>query len=315
MKLTFINVGYGEAILIEHQGYNILIDGGGNLNFEGFPYRIQTHEYLKNQKIEKLDLVISTHFHEDHICGLVPVVRNCKVSEYWCIYDDFNRKRLKCSLKNTKELEIFYDALNAHLDILEILKKSKTKIKIIKEPKEQILLCSGLILDILGPSEEKSSVLHGQMKNALENTENQEELLKEIDKTLNEKSIIVRLTAEGKSVFLSGDATAKDCLHLKEKQKLLESNVLKLGHHGQIDSIEDWFLKQTKPEVVVTCASEDRRYNSANPKVYEQICDIVPNVKLVFSDNVELEPYTSIQKPHSATEIYCNKAGIKIEYV
>ena len=40
MRITFVNVGYGDAILMESDtGYTALLDGGGNLpqEFEGDP--------------------------------------------------------------------------------------------------------------------------------------------------------------------------------------------------------------------------------------------------------------------------------------
>lgn len=44
MRITFVNVGYGDAILMESDtGYTALLDGGGNLpqEFEGDPYRVR----------------------------------------------------------------------------------------------------------------------------------------------------------------------------------------------------------------------------------------------------------------------------------
>ena len=44
MRITFVNVGYGDAILMESDtGYTALFDGGGNLpqQFEGDPYRVR----------------------------------------------------------------------------------------------------------------------------------------------------------------------------------------------------------------------------------------------------------------------------------
>ena len=76
MEMTFINVGYGDAILVQNQGFTLLLDGGSSLpeEFEGFEYRIPAVEYLKAQEIEQIDLLVISHIHEDHVCGLEAIL-------------------------------------------------------------------------------------------------------------------------------------------------------------------------------------------------------------------------------------------------
>ena len=47
MEVTVINVGYGDAILVEtDDGHRLLLDGGSALTseFEGDPYRIRSSD-------------------------------------------------------------------------------------------------------------------------------------------------------------------------------------------------------------------------------------------------------------------------------
>jgi competence protein ComEC len=81
LVITFINVGYGESILLE-AGENksktvILIDGGSGEDGEytGNTGRIRTVEYLAKKGIAVLDLAVVSHVHEDHVCGLEQFVR------------------------------------------------------------------------------------------------------------------------------------------------------------------------------------------------------------------------------------------------
>lgn len=69
----FIDVGQGDATLIKTSGKNILIDGGDN-DKGG-----TVVDYLKKQNVEKIDYVIATHPHADHIGGLDNVINNFKV--------------------------------------------------------------------------------------------------------------------------------------------------------------------------------------------------------------------------------------------
>lgn len=71
----FIDVGQGDAILIEAPGYAALIDGGPGAAGQA------VCGYIKEQGIKSIDLVIATHPHEDHIGGLVDVLKEFPVKE------------------------------------------------------------------------------------------------------------------------------------------------------------------------------------------------------------------------------------------
>ncbi|OIQ60342.1 hydroxyacylglutathione hydrolase [Moorella thermoacetica] len=70
LRVHFLDVGQGDAILVQLPGgKNILIDAGTN---EAGPAVVQ---YLKQYAVVKLDYVIGTHPHEDHIGGLDQVIK------------------------------------------------------------------------------------------------------------------------------------------------------------------------------------------------------------------------------------------------
>ncbi len=68
VRLHFIDVDQGDSILIEDNGHFMLIDAG--VNEKG----AAVTEYLKELGAEKLDYVIGTHPHNDHIGGLDTVI-------------------------------------------------------------------------------------------------------------------------------------------------------------------------------------------------------------------------------------------------
>ena len=91
--LTLLDVGQGDSILIElTDGKRVLVDGGG---VSSGGYRSLVDEgtfsigedvvspYLFKRRIRRLDAVVLTHAHHDHIDGLFDVLQNFEVREVW----------------------------------------------------------------------------------------------------------------------------------------------------------------------------------------------------------------------------------------
>jgi len=68
LTVSYLDVGQADSVLITTKGAAMLIDAGNNSDGAGIV------SYLKNKGITKLDYVIGTHPHEDHIGGLDDVI-------------------------------------------------------------------------------------------------------------------------------------------------------------------------------------------------------------------------------------------------
>lgn len=73
LRVHFIDVGQGDSILIQAGERAMLVDAGTNESGS-----IVT-EYLSSLNITKLDYLIGTHPHEDHIGGLDDVIRSFEI--------------------------------------------------------------------------------------------------------------------------------------------------------------------------------------------------------------------------------------------
>lgn len=75
LKVHYIDVGQADSELIQVDGKNILIDAGCNDD--------KTLKYLKSINVTKLDYVIATHPHEDHIGGMTSIINNFTVDNFY----------------------------------------------------------------------------------------------------------------------------------------------------------------------------------------------------------------------------------------
>ena len=81
LYVTYINVGQGDSILIKVGDCDILIDAGTA------SYGSTVSNYLKNQGVDDIELMINTHPDADHCGGLTAVLNSFVVEEVWISKD------------------------------------------------------------------------------------------------------------------------------------------------------------------------------------------------------------------------------------
>ncbi|GAE29362.1 ComEC/Rec2 family competence protein [Halalkalibacter hemicellulosilyticus] len=78
LQVHFIDVGQGDAILVNlPNGQNMLVDGGEN------HYGTTVVNYIANRGISRLDYVVGTHPHSDHIGGLSDVINQFSIGRVY----------------------------------------------------------------------------------------------------------------------------------------------------------------------------------------------------------------------------------------
>ena len=73
LAVYYLDVGQGDAILLQQNGATMLIDTGDN-GIEN-----QLLEQLQQLNVTELDYLVCTHYHADHIGGVVEVLQNITV--------------------------------------------------------------------------------------------------------------------------------------------------------------------------------------------------------------------------------------------
>lgn len=83
MSITFVNVGQGDGAVVSITGgETLLIDGGGKYEFSDYDAGENIFlPYLIDNGYNKIDKAIVSHFHSDHVLGIISAVKNLEVGE------------------------------------------------------------------------------------------------------------------------------------------------------------------------------------------------------------------------------------------
>ncbi|MGI6010061.1 MAG: ComEC/Rec2 family competence protein [Ruminococcus sp.] len=305
MKLTFVNVGYGEAVLLEWENCTVLIDGG-SADLEEFADRssgrIPIWEYLSERKISHIDLMVNTHTHEDHISGLLKAAQLLPPGELWqSLPPDFYRglhslKGFSVSHPNRNK---FRNALDDYCELCSLTVKQGGRIRQMQAG-QSIKVGPDGVIHILAPSKEKISRMQHSLEELYAQTDPDAflEKLTVLDAQMNNYSLILMVECQGRRILLPGDTNREGYGGIPADA--LKADLFKVGHHGQIDGADKKLLDEVAPEAVVCCASSDRRYDSAHPDLirmmdeagirqYFSDCPQVPGIQILPHQELKFE--------------------------
>ena len=210
----FLDVGQGDSELIVTDTAAVLIDAGEQSAADDILADLQQYG------ITKLDWIIGTHPHADHIGGFPTILNYAAQNSDLTICNAMSPQLPDSMVPTTRTYEKFLDGIEANGLILT--------------PATSMTIDMGTAsLEIIpSPAEDYSS--------------------------LNDYSICAYLTCGDTSFFFTGDASKPEEKDLLEKGELdgIQADVLKVGHHGSRESSTDAFLAQLQPSyAVISCGT------------------------------------------------------------
>lgn len=235
LEVAFLNIGQGDAIFIETpNGNQILVDGGPGNNVIG--------ELSKRMSFfdDSIDMIVVTNPDRDHIEGFLSVLKKFDVG-------------LVVEPGTVTQTQV-YKNLEKAIDLEKDIKGVNAK-KVIARRGMDFLLDTDVHLFILFPDKDVSTF------------------------STNDGSIVAKLVYKNTSIMLTGDAPEKTEKYLVELESglsststaHLNSDILKVGHHGSKTSTSQDFLQKVLPKYAVISAGKNNSYGHPSPEVTDRL--------------------------------------------
>ena len=232
MEVVFLDVGQGDSAFLRFpNGATMLIDGGNRSSYFDNGSRVVV-PFLKAHNQRRVDVVLSSHPHSDHIGGLVAVLEQMKVAHYVdsgqeC--DTWTARRLR---QLVREKGIQYHRVAAG---------------------DRLAGLGGVEALVLHPTAEfvdaEGSSPHG----------------------LNNGSVVIRFSYGKTSLMFTGDAEVETDEPLLRWGGRLDVDILKVAHHGSPTSSRPRFIDALSPTTSVVSVGEINSFGHPSADVLDRL--------------------------------------------
>ena len=237
LRVHCIDVGQGDAVLVEFPGgRTMLIDAGPRS--PGFDAGERTVlPYLRRAGISRIDLLVVSHPHQDHLGGVPYLIGHMDVGR---IID--SGQPVRSSLYATY---------------------LRTSAATARTPEPA---AAGIALD-LAP-EARLYVLSPAVGFVDADTSH-------APPNLNNTSVVIRLLYGSVSFLFAADAEEEaEGAMMARYDGFLRSTFLKAGHHGSITSSSPSFLDAVRPEIVAVSVGRGNRFRHPSPVVLQRCASL-----------------------------------------
>jgi len=219
LRVTFLDVGPGDSILVEFPaGRKMLIDGGG-LHDERFDIGRQVvAPFLWRKKIRRIDYLVLTHPDPDHLKGLPFIASHFTIGEFW-----------SNGFPSTSE---------AYTELERTLKGRGLPSSSISEDKAPVEI-NGVRLSFFNPPH----LTPPRSRTPLPSF-------------INNQSLVLKLEYGRIGFLFAGDVEKEAEQRMIGAAHPLEATVLKVPHHGSLSSSSGPFIEAVRPTFAIFSVGE-----------------------------------------------------------
>lgn len=233
IRVTAIDVGQGSATLVEFpRGVTMLIDGGGFPDSTFDIGRFVIAPFLYTRRLSRIDIIVLTHPHPDHLQGLIYLAHHFGVREAWrtdwTADDDLYRLWEKALSDN-------------HIKVTLLSAQS---------PRRYL---SGAAIDFFWPPRTPA---------ANERSVSYEDI--------NDSSLVMKISYGANSFLITGDISSRVESLLLQSGRNIRSNLIFVPHHGSASSSSNSFIKAVSPQYAIASAGKKNAFLHPHPAVLER---------------------------------------------
>ena len=223
LRVTFLDVGQGDATVLELPGgETILVDGG--VAYERWDMgRMVVGPYLWDRGIRRLTHVIATHPQLDHVGGLSWIIEHFGIDQYWS--------------NGIQRTNRFYQRLRDAVEAKGLVER------VAREGEEMIRDGPCRLISLNPPPAESGSTLQ-EVRGS----------------ELNNLSVVLSLTCGQQSILLTADAEVEALTRLTDHPLVKAATVVKIPHHGAKSSLNPQWIQRLNAETAVVSAGQGNRY-------------------------------------------------------
>ena len=233
LRVTYLDVSQGGSAVVElPEKGAMLIDGGG---FYTSSFDIGRHvvaPYLWHRRIPRLEAMVLSHAHPDHLRGLLFVATHFPIKQFW-----YNK------------VETNYPDFIRLMDCLTQKAVPCLGPKELAQPRQ----IQGVEVQAFHP--------------LADSTQSARRLT---DRDLNNLSLVLRLKYRGVSFLFPGDIEKEAEYRLTSLPGLEPVDVLLVPHHGSRTSSTLPFLRKLKPRIAVYSVGFDNRFHFPVKQIRER---------------------------------------------
>jgi competence protein ComEC len=234
LRVTYLDVGQGNAALVEFPGRDrMLIDGGGSPGDDFDVGEMVVAPFLFYSRIRRVDYIVLTHPDTDHMEGLRFIASRFGPKEFW-----YNGER--------RDVPGFHE-------LMRIVKEKGIKVLTPQDLREGREIGGAHVTVIHPPGAEDAKPWEKALKS-------------------NDRSLVLRICDKGRAFLFPGDleSTGEEVVLLRGRARL-KSDVLLVPHHGSRGSSTKAFLENVAPSICIVSSRASNPFGFPHPETLRRL--------------------------------------------